>query len=356
MNELTVNQTGIARTQEVIGAEIRSLTASARTMTMWYYCEIGKRLTEAKELVPHGEWMDFLARETEFSSSSAGRLMQVYKEYGTAENTNFPTLGNISISNALRLLAVPEEEREAFAAEVDAEHLTTRELEDAIKAREAAERELAQADEAIGNITERLNEAKTALEEERDATEGALLKLQEAEIERDAFREKLQKQAEKNKELQKQVRELESRPVEVAVQEPRQEDVDKAVAEAMAETEKAHATEIEELKRNKQAEVQRADKLAEEKKKLAEQLAEVREKLKSADAGNAGEKAALTAEVERLKKQISMGGAEVQAFKMRFEDWQKAYNTMQTALDMLAPEQREKCEAAVKAVIAGWTK
>ena len=44
----------------------------------------------------------------------------------------------------------------------------------------------------------------------------------------------------------------------------------------------------------------------------------------------------------------------MQAFKMRFEDWQKAYNTVQTALDMLAPEQREKCEAAIKAVVESW--
>lgn len=335
MNELTVNQTGIARTQEVIGAEIRSLTASARTMTMWYYCEIGKRLTEAKELVPHGEWMDFLARETEFSSSSAGRLMQVYKEYGTAENTNFPTLGNISISNALRLLAVPEEEREAFAAEVDAEHISTRELEAAIRAREAAERALEKANAEAGAAIERAEGAEKTVKEYSEENVRLTDELAEAE---------------------RRMKELESRPVDVAVQEPRQEDIDAAVAAAMAETEKQHAAEIEELKSTKQAEVRRADKLAEEKKKLAEQLAEVREKLKSADAGNAGEKAALTAEVERLKKQLSMGGAEVQAFKMRFEDWQKAYRTVRLALDMLAPEQREKCEAAVKAVIAGWTK
>ena len=129
MNE----QISTLRTPETLGAEIRKLTETAKYMTLWYAVEIGRRLTEAKALVQHGEWMDFLAKETEFSSSSANRFMTAFREYGGGEKLNFPTLGNISVSNALRLLAVPEEERETFAAEVDAEHMSARELEQAIR-------------------------------------------------------------------------------------------------------------------------------------------------------------------------------------------------------------------------------
>ena len=80
--------------------------------------------------------------------------MQIAKEYGN--NSNFPTLGNLSVSNALQLLAVPAEEREEFAEAVDAENLSARELEQAIRERD---------------------EARKQLEAERAASEGAALKL-----------------------------------------------------------------------------------------------------------------------------------------------------------------------------------
>ena len=344
------------RSLDTIAAEIRALTASMLSNVI----EIGRRMVEAKDVVPYGQFGDWLRENTGYSTSTANNFMRIFAEYGDPQKSLFgseplcQTFGKLSYSKALALLSVPAEERESFAAEVDAEHLSTRELKEAIAAREAAEQALAQADEAIGNITDRLNEAKTALEEERAAAEGTALKLQEAQEQRDAFREKLRAQAEKNEELQKQVKELENRPTEVAVQEPSQEDIDRAVAEAMAETEKAHAAEIEALKSNKQAEVQRADKLAEEKKKLAEQLAEAREKLKSADAGSAEEKKALSAEVERLKKELVMSDSAVTAFRLHFASWQTAYKQMTEELAKVAPETQEKLRAAVSAQMSAW--
>lgn len=73
--------------------------------------------------------------------------MRVFNEYGAAQIGIFgavpesSTLQNLSISNALRLLAVPEDEREEFAEAVDAENLSARELEKAIKERDAARQE-----------------------------------------------------------------------------------------------------------------------------------------------------------------------------------------------------------------------
>lgn len=146
MNEITIK-----RTTQVIGAEIRSLTTQARTITLWYGIEIGRRLTEAKELCAHGEWMEFLKTETEFSQPTASRFMKLFGEYGADQGSLFgaeskySTLNNLSVSNALRLLALPEEERESFAREHDAEHLTVKEMEELVRQRteelEARERE-----------------------------------------------------------------------------------------------------------------------------------------------------------------------------------------------------------------------
>jgi len=59
------------RTPDVIGAEIRGLTQQAKTMTLWFGIEIGRRLTEAKEMLEHGQWLAYLKEQTEFSQPSA---------------------------------------------------------------------------------------------------------------------------------------------------------------------------------------------------------------------------------------------------------------------------------------------
>lgn len=131
MNELT-------RTPETVGAEIRGLTAQAKQMTLWFGIEIGRRLCEVKEMIGHGEWLPYLKAQTEFSQSTASRFMTLYREYGAQQQTlfgaesNYPTLNNLSISNALRLLALPENERESFAEEHDVEHMSARELDELI--------------------------------------------------------------------------------------------------------------------------------------------------------------------------------------------------------------------------------
>ena len=132
---------------EKLGAEIRELTRQAKAMTLYYGVEIGRRLEAAKSMVPYGGWGAWLKENTEFSQATATRFMRVFNEYGAAQIGIFgavpesSTLQNLSISNALRLLAVPEDEREEFAEAVDAENLSARELEKAIKERDAARQE-----------------------------------------------------------------------------------------------------------------------------------------------------------------------------------------------------------------------
>ncbi|MEI3062331.1 MAG: DUF3102 domain-containing protein [Oscillospiraceae bacterium] len=100
-----------------ITAEIRTIQDSVRRTALSGAIEIGRRLTEAKELLQHGEWGDWLKREFEFSQSTASRLMQLFREYGADQGslfgaeTKYATLQNISVSNALRLIAIPDEER-----------------------------------------------------------------------------------------------------------------------------------------------------------------------------------------------------------------------------------------------------
>ena len=164
MSELVV-------TPERLGVEIRELTRQAKAMTLYYGVEIGRRLEAAKSMVPYGGWGAWLKENTEFSQATATRFMRVFNEYGAEQIGIFgavpesSTLQNLSISNALRLLAVPEDEREEFAEAVDAENLSARELEKAIKERDAARQERENAQREANRYSLRTERAEKELRE-----------------------------------------------------------------------------------------------------------------------------------------------------------------------------------------------
>lgn len=205
MSELKVK-----RTPELIGAEIRMYVDAGRRMTLLCGIEIGRRLTEAKEMLEHGAWLPWLEKETDFSERSAQNYMRVFREYGAAQQSlfgpeaNTQALADLPITKALSLLAVPEEERESFAAEVHAEEISTRELEEAIRERDEAKKEaetLANQVEDMAAGNRRLLKEKQTLEEKAKKAEVDLLK-RENEL----------------KAAQVEIRDLQNRPVEVAVQ------------------------------------------------------------------------------------------------------------------------------------------
>lgn len=95
-------------------------------------------------MLSHGEWGDWLRDEVEFSRLTANNLMRIFEEYGADQmglfrpEENSQTLGNLPCTNALKLLAIPAEERETFTEEHDVEHLSTRELDKLIHERDQA--------------------------------------------------------------------------------------------------------------------------------------------------------------------------------------------------------------------------
>ena len=326
-----MNEMEIKRTPEVIGAEIRSLTTQARSITLWYGIEIGRRLTEAKEMVNHGEWLPFLEQQTEFSQPTASRFMRLYKEYGADQNSLFgaeskyATLNNLSISNALRLLAIPEEERESFATENDLENKSAREVEALIR-------------------------EKTALEQQlKEAKEGQALALAEAMAERDSSQAELHTTAEQLKTARERIRQLEERPTEVAVERD-EEAIQTATAsarlEAKLEAEKAADAAIAALNR------EHAEQLQKEMDKAKEAMAE-RDKLKAqlAAVPSAEEKAKLEEEIKALQARISMAAPEVAAFQAAFQRVQQEFNQMLEAMGKAPAESREKLRRAVNAMV-----
>ncbi len=322
-----MNDIQAQRTPDVIGAEIRGLTQQAKTMTLWFGIEIGRRLTEAKEMLEHGQWLAYLKEQTEFSQPSASRLMRLYDEYGAKQTSlfgaelNYSTLNNLSISNALRLLTVPEDEREEFAAEHDVEHMSARELDELIKQRDDAEKRAAKAEEQV--------------QQAADGAAKADEQYQKAKQELHLLREKLENAEAQKSAAEKELSELRDRPVEVAV-----EVDEKAVEEAVTAARAKNDAEW-------------AEKMAKVKNELSEAGLKA-EKLK-AKIKKAEEKAAASAaELEKLKKSQALSDPNTAVFKQIFEQVQEDFNKLHGSLLRVKasdPDTAQKLTAAVRALV-----
>ena len=297
----------VTRPIEVIEGEILFFKAQASASML----EIGRRLIEAKEQLPHGQWQNWLAEKVAFSERSAQRFMRIAEGYSKTDS-----LAGLGATKALQLLAFEEVEREEFIAEkheVNGEEktvqeMTSAELQEAIKRRKDAEQE-----------ANRLRQEKADLEEENKAlTQAAEKARADAELasasgrkvaeEMKALKGSLKDQKELAKKsteeadkLRQELKALQDKPVDVAVREPSAEEI----------AEKA-APQIEAAR------------------------AEGQEKIRE------------------LEKKLAMADPETAVFKMRFIAWQEAYDKMMEQLDKVAAadsEKADKLRAAINAAL-----
>lgn len=132
------------RTAATIAAEIRMLDRQAANICMTYIIEIGRRLVEAKSMVADGMWLEYIKNELNYEKSTAQNYMRLYERYGTGQQSMFgtfaetETFGRLTYTKALALLQVPDEDLQEFAENNDIENMSTRELQKAIRERDAA--------------------------------------------------------------------------------------------------------------------------------------------------------------------------------------------------------------------------
>ena len=190
-----------ARDIAIITAEIKDLCERARSMALMFVVEIGRRLEEAKAALPHGAWGEWLKNEVGFSQSTANNYMRLFEEYGSAQisifgaTVNSQSIANLPYSKALQLLAVPKEEREAFAEEVGAEDLSVSELREAIKERDAAYKERNEAQEREHVMAQKLASAELEAESAKEKAREAEKLLKDAETNAKKAAEAKNKQA-----------------------------------------------------------------------------------------------------------------------------------------------------------------
>jgi len=306
------------RTIETITGEIKAL----RNQTLACVIEIGRRLKEAKAMLPHGEFGQWLEHKVDFSQSTANNFMKLFDAYGSAQSclfgaeVNSQALENLSVTNALLLLAIPEDERENFAAENDVEHLSSRELDKLIKERD---------------------ELKRQLDAEKENDEGAAIALAEAQEKADAAKKEAADAAERAEALKKELDELKSKPIDVAVQQPDPTETKAAIDVAVKKAVEAA---------NKKAQAEKDKAVAAKAKELATVLKEKEAAEKKAAQAETDKASAerrrdeALKELEKTAKADAMSDEYVQQFKSLFETCQ----SILTKLDGLA----EQAEAAGK--------
>lgn len=220
LNEMTTE-----RTSEVIATEINSIKQQTRQMILHNSIEIGRRLVEAKAIVPHGEWGKWLEQSVDYSQSTANNLMKIYHEYGGDQaklfggDANSETIASLPYTKALALLSIPSYEREQFVEENDVHDLSTRELQQVIKEKKELEKKLKIYEEEAEEH-EQLSQQIESYKKNIEILENKLEKAEENKDEhlinqlKDNIKESDKKLAESNKKIKELEAELKKKPIE----------------------------------------------------------------------------------------------------------------------------------------------
>jgi len=328
------NQLEQVRTPEIIAQEIRGYTV----MMLNSIIEIGRRMCEVKAMLPHGSFGNWIKENTGYSVSTANNFMRLFNEYADDQITlfgavsNSQTLGNLSYTKALELLALPAEEREAFVETHDVENMSTRELHEAIKERDAAIERAKKLEQDKLNLTEQVEKLSENLTEaERD--------LNEVEKELEAARDALDK------------------PIEAAVTATDTAEVEKAVAAALAAAAKEHAAEMNKKVEELATAVTEKEKL-EKKLEAAKKAASAAEsKAASGSEVYKAEAERAKAEAERLRREVAMADPVTAEFKGLFEQASviaaKLIRLASEAPEASAPNLRAALDALGKQISEG---
>jgi DNA repair exonuclease SbcCD ATPase subunit len=255
-----MSELAFSRTPDLIAAEINHIKEETRKHVLYNSIEIGRKLTEAKLLVNHGEWGSWLQQKVDYSKSTANNLMKIFEEYGSSQitllgdNAKSQAIGDLSYTQAIALLGIHDvTEREEFIEHNNIDEMSTRELKKAIDELNKSKEEKEALEKELNEFKSKSNEEKEKSKEEKEKLKKAAEKskkiAEELTLESNKLLEDLNKKDEETLEVRKElqecqskIKELEEKPVEVitAVDEDKVKEIEKI--------EEEHRKEIELLK------------------------------------------------------------------------------------------------------------
>lgn len=297
------------RTLPVIISEIKTIEAQVYKTAIDGAAEIGARLLEAKEQVGHGNWIAWCEENLNYTPRQAQNFIKIHENYRDENSpyANTKMSSHLSISKALALLQVPEEEVEEFTESHDVENMTVKKLEEEIREWKAKTEGLQETIEEVSGEYELLNQLTKEKEAELEQLKAE--KASPEEIQR------LQSQVEKKKEELKKMKE-----------------------------------ELEKEKKAREQAIQAA--LEEEKAQLRKEAEEAQaEKLKAAEES----KRAMEEQLAKAEKKLKLSNNEdVTLIKLHLDTIQKSFIAVDVALDNVGladKEQEAKLKAAAKKIL-----
>ncbi len=153
MNELANTDTQAISMLDGLAMQARMFAQNACMNLL----QLGRVLTEARPLIPHGEFDAWCKQNAKMSKRTAEQYMQAYAEFGLDMK-----IAELGTSKVIKLLPMAPEEREKLLAENDVSAMSTRQLDAAIK--EQREKLLAEARAEAQAEVEAANEAARAAE------------------------------------------------------------------------------------------------------------------------------------------------------------------------------------------------
>lgn len=192
------------RSIEIVTAEIHTIRDNVARVFMDGVVQIGRRLEEAKQMVPQGQWQDYLQNDLGYKPSTAQNYMRIAREFGNGQvslsgKTAQDVFGQLGYSQLLPLLGMPEEEREQLAEEHDLADMSSRDIaalvkerDEALKKAEEAEHDLSATNDMlaqqerdhkanVSDLKDKLKSAKEKAKAEKDAAEAAQKQVAELE-------------------------------------------------------------------------------------------------------------------------------------------------------------------------------
>ena len=311
------------RTPELIAVEISAIKRNVRCMMVSSAAEIGKRLMEAKRLVPYGRWGEYLAG-LDYSDRTAQNLMRLAEEY------------QVSYTQAVLLLGVPREQREEFVESHDLDALSTRELQAELKRLKDERDDMQVRMEELTDTVEAFR--MTEKQEDTAVKEAEALRRELAETREDREAAETARQASEEK-----LRELKDKLAEA--EERRRQAVEEAAGKSAGEIDS-----LKELLARKDAEY------AAQLESAKAQTTELQEKLRQAEETPAEVRTEIVRETpEEVQRELDALRARAasslseSAARASFEAIRDAYKRLCDSLDDLEQDNGEiagKCRAA----------
>ena len=278
------------RSIEIVTAEIHTIRDNVARVFMDGVVQIGRRLEEAKQMVPQGQWQDYLQNDLGYKPSTAQNYMRIAREFGNGQvslsgKTAQDVFGQLGYSQLLPLLGMPEEEREQLAEEHDLADMSSRDIAALVKERDEAK-------EAAILVAAEIDGAHAAAKQAEAAAEKAKAEAQDLKDKLQSAKEKAKAEKDAAEAAQKQVAELEAKaaePAELSEEDMQRlrEEVAAEQAQAIKDAEKRAADAAAKLERVKNPAAHKVNFLFGEVQALVARLREALDELDTQDAETA---------------------------------------------------------------------